>query len=69
MSETIQRIFKCDGCGCEIELSQEDAEWKANEKLKPCFVTECHGSPQGECHPEFFNETCAMCECAGEICD
>lgn len=64
--EQIQTVFKCTGCGCQIILNHEDAEWKHNEMNKPCFVEECNGSLSKDCHPEFFNEVCANCECAGE---
>lgn len=66
-NETIQRDFICTGCKETITISEDDALWKFNEMQKPCFVSECHGSAMKDCHPEFFQETCAMCEVQGEI--
>ena len=61
------KLRECKTCKCDLAYSEEQLAWEKKHLNMPC---DCEsGKLAKDCHPEYFDAQCSMCECEGEIQD
>ncbi len=57
----------CATCKGDMCYTDQEFAWEKEHLNLPCDCDS--GKLAKDCHPEYFNAMCSMCECAGEVQD